>query len=147
MREWSCKASGYELMIRASILRVFTALTRYEDSYATNEKNRFSSEAINSALAFISENSATVTEQRVAEHCGLSLAYFSTLFKNTVGMRFGEYLMKLKIGRAKSLLISTDKSITYIAYETGFSSSSHFICKFREITGYSPLEYRKMYIN
>ena len=143
MREWSHKASGYELMIRANILKIFTFLARCDNSVQNAEKHKYTSDAINSALSYISENSATATEQTTAEHCGLSLTYFSTLFKNTVGMKFGEYLMQLKVGRAKALLLTTDKSITYIAYETGFASSSHFIARFREIEGTTPAKYRR----
>ena len=143
MREWSSKDPGYELMIRANILKIFTALARCKDSDCNSAKTEYSNNAINTALAYISENSATATERSVAEHCGLSLAYFSALFKNTVGVHFGEYLMQLKLGRAKSLLLTTDKSITYIAYETGFSSSSHFIARFRELEGITPASYRR----
>lgn len=143
MREWSKKDPGYELMIRANILKIFTALARCKSSDRGGAKDAYSNNTINSALAYIAENTSTVTERSVATHCGLSLAYFSTLFKNTVGMRFGEYLMQLKIGRAKSLLLTTDKSITYIAYETGFSSSSHFIARFRELEGITPASYRR----
>ena len=143
MREWSRKASGYELMIRANILKIFTHLARCDSSSPSTEKHKCSNEAISSALSYISENCATVTEQSAAEYCGLSLAYFSTLFKNTVGVKFGEYLIQLKVGRAKGLLLTTDKSITYIAYETGFASSSHFIARFREIEGTTPAKFRR----
>ncbi len=143
MREWTKKEPGYELMIRASILKIFTSLARCDDAALSREKSKHPNDIINNALSFISENSATVTEQEAAKRCGLSLAYFSTLFKNTVGMRFAEYLMQLKIGRAKGLLLTTDKSITYIAYETGFASSSHFIARFRELEGTTPAKYRR----
>ena len=142
MREWTQKNPGYELMIRANILRVFTFLARCDASRGKG-KDKSSNDVINIALSYIAENSATVTEQEAAERCGLSLSYFSTLFKNTVGQKFGEYLMQTKIGRAKNLLLTTDKSITYIAYETGFSSSSHFISRFREIENTTPAQYRK----
>lgn len=143
MREWSKKDPGYELMIRANILKILTSLVRSHEAAAAREKDKISNDAINIALSYISENSATVTEQEVAEHCGLSLAYFSTLFKNMVGVKFGDYLLQLKVGRAKGLLLSTDKSITYIAYETGFASSSHFIARFRELEGTTPAKYRR----
>ncbi|MBP3376410.1 MAG: helix-turn-helix domain-containing protein [Clostridia bacterium] len=143
MREWAKKSSGYELMIRANILKIFTILARFNDKSEKRKGGRLSNDAINTALSYISDNFASVTEQDVADHCGLSLAYFSTLFKNTVGVKFGEYLLQLKIGRAKTLLLTTDKSITYIAYETGFASSSHFIARFRELENTTPAKYRK----
>ncbi|MBE6646522.1 MAG: helix-turn-helix domain-containing protein [Ruminococcaceae bacterium] len=143
MREWTRKSSGYELMIRANILKIFTILARSNDKTERHKGGKFSNDAINSALSYTSDNFASVTEQDVAEHCGLSLAYFSTLFKNTVGVKFGEYLLQLKIGRAKTLLLTTDKSITYIAYETGFSSSSHFIARFKELENTTPAKYRR----
>lgn len=143
MREWTNKSPGYELMIRAHILKIFTSLSRCENSLGGIEQSKLPSHAMTDVLSYISENIATVTEQDAAKHSGLSLAYFSTHFKNEIGIKFSEHLMQLKINRAKGLLLSTDKSITYIAYETGFASASHFIARFREIEGITPAKFRR----
>ncbi len=141
MREWEARKAGYEQIIRAGIVKILTLLSRIQNEQSillsTSQSN-----AISRALAYISYNCTTATERSVAEHCGLSLSYFSTLFKSSVGMKFNDYLIRAKLDRAKTLLISTNKSMTYIAFETGFSSSSHFIARFREHEGMTPLKYR-----
>lgn len=143
MREWASKQPGYELIVRANVFKIFTALYRCNDQSVVNIQSNSTNVAINSALSYISSNFATVTEQQAADHCGLSLAYFSTLFKNTVGLKFGEYVMRTRIDRAKHLLLTTNRSITYIAYETGFSSASHFISRFKEFENTTPAYFRR----
>ena len=66
MREWTQKNPGYELMIRANILRVFTFLARCDASRGKG-KDKSSNDVINIALSYIAENSATVTEKEAAE--------------------------------------------------------------------------------
>ncbi len=142
MSEWDKKKEGYEQIIRAGIIKILVKLSRVR-----SEQSKLLSPSPNGiisyALAYISDNCATATERNVADICGLSLSYFSTLFKSSVGVNFNEYLTKAKLEKAKNLLISTDKSMTFIAYETGFSSSSHFIARFKEHEGITPLKFRK----
>ncbi len=142
MDEWNVKNEGFEQIIRAGIIKILIRLSRVK-----TEQSRLLYHSPNSvisyALSYISDNCATVTERSVADSCGLSLSYFSTLFKSSVGVNFNEYLIKAKLEKAKNLLISTDKSMTFIAYETGFSSSSHFIARFKEHEGITPLNFRK----
>ncbi len=139
--EWECKNEGYEQMIRALVLKILTQLSRIQSEQDKNMQS-FAKDSISRVISYISDNFATVTEQSAAEYCGLTVQYFSALFKRSVGMRFSDYLTKSRLDRAKKLLITTDKSMTYIAFETGFSSSSHFISKFKEAEGITPSKYR-----
>lgn len=54
-----------------------------------------------------------------------------------------KYLAKLRLLRAESLLVNTDKSITDISLEVSFNNSSNFTRAFKAFTGQSPSEYRK----
>jgi AraC family transcriptional regulator, transcriptional activator of the genes for pyochelin and ferripyochelin receptors len=64
-------------------------------------------------------------------------------FKQLFGTTVFDYLLKLRMGRAKQLLQDTDKPIHEIAFLTGYSSHSAFTNAFTRHFGYSPLYVRK----
>ena len=98
---------------------------------------------IKKAILYTMEHYQTVTEKEVADLCGLSYHYFSHLFRRTAGRSFSDYLSSLRISEAEKMLLSTEKSITDIAVETGFSTTSYFISRFRMEKGVTPARYRK----
>jgi AraC family transcriptional regulator len=68
--------------------------------------------------------------------------YFCRSFRKSVGMPPYRYLVTRRIERAKELLATTDKDVTEIALEVGFSSHSRFTTAFRRFVGYAPRTYR-----
>lgn len=137
--EWDTKNTGYELMIRADIFRIFACIFR---SFPIETSPLCINEKIQKALVYLSENSDTATEAEVARLCGLSYHHFSAVFKRATARSFKDYLLDLRLHNAKNKLITTNASITQIAYDTGFSSSSHFISQFRRHTGQTPKQFR-----
>jgi AraC-like DNA-binding protein len=77
-----------------------------------------------------------------AEH-HVSYSYLRKMFKKYTGISPGQYQLQLRIMYAKELIISTDKSIKEICYETGFQSIHYFSSLFKQKTGISPSEFRK----
>ncbi len=75
----------------------------------------------------------------------ISPAYLSRLFKKETGMAFGDYVNKLKIEEAASLLLYTEYTDTEISALLGFSSQSYFIKVFRKFIGTTPKKYKKQY--
>lgn len=67
------------------------------------------------------------------------------LFQNHMDISPMEFLRQYRLRRAQALLIDTDQSVTQIAMNTGFHSSSYFSKVFRNIVGMSPLAFRKKY--
>lgn len=65
---------------------------------------------------------------------------FSKHFNN---LSFGEYIRKMRIEKAVTLIQSSAYSLTEIAYLTGFSDQSHFTRIFKKVTGKSPSSFRK----
>ena len=55
----------------------------------------------------------------------MSYYHFCRLFKKVIGKTFVEYQNFIRIRRAEKLLITTDRTITNIAFETGFGSVSY----------------------
>ena len=74
----------------------------------------------------------------------MSASYFSKLFKKGTGFSPYDYLLTVRLDRAKELLRQTDDSIENVAFKTGFNSESNFIYFFKKETGVSPLKFRKI---
>lgn len=95
------------------------------------------------AIRYISHNfSRNLTLDEVADHVHLNPAYFSTLFKQSTGSSFKEYLNMVRIEESKRLLSNTDYSIIDISLATGFEDQSYFSKVFKKYTGLTPKQYR-----
>ncbi|MDE5584581.1 MAG: AraC family transcriptional regulator [Ruminococcus sp.] len=86
-----------------------------------------------------------ITLAEVADYLKISSEYLSRLFKKETGMTFSEYINKLKIEEASSLLLFTERSDIEISSLLGFSSQSYFIKIFRKQMGITPKQYKKQY--
>ncbi len=98
-------------------------------------------------LEYLKDNIATpVTLTDMAKRTGYSPHYFHGIFTSVMGQTPQQYLLQLRIRRAKDLLVRTDRSLAQIAYECGFSSQSYFNLQFRNQTGTTPGQYRKAHM-
>jgi AraC family transcriptional regulator len=82
--------------------------------------------------------------ETMAEEINLSPFHFSRLFKNTAGYSLHQFILGLKIERAKSLIRKRTLSLTEVALLTGFYDQSHFIHTFKRAVGVSPKLFAKM---
>lgn len=78
----------------------------------------------------------------VARAVNTSTFYFCKMFKKYTGLNFTNYLSRLRIEKAKNLLLNPNLRVSEIAYEVGFQSLTHFNRVFKKIIGQSPTEYR-----
>ena len=143
MEEWDKKEIGYELFIRGNIQKIFGIIFRIMNNKGLNVQQTPLSDVMKKALEHVSINYSTTTEIETAKVCGMSYTHFSRTFKSEFKQTFNEYLLFIKLKEAEKMLLSTDKSITEIAIETGFSSSSHFISLFKKNKDITPKQYRK----
>ena len=72
----------------------------------------------------------------------VSPAHFARTFRATFGETPHRYLQRRRVERAMFLLRETDRSVTDICLEVGFSSLPTFSRTFRDIVGVSPIAYR-----
>lgn len=92
---------------------------------------------------YINDNIATEFKlSDLANLAGISQFHFSRLFKKSVGVSPHKYVIQQKIEKAKSLLKNPQLSVTEIAFLCGFNSHSHFGKHFRQLTGFTPKQYR-----
>lgn len=98
---------------------------------------------VKKAIQYISHNfSNPITLEIVANEVHLTPAYFSSLFKQSTGSTFREYLNMVRIEESKRLLSNTDYSLLDIAIATGFEDQSYFSKVFKKYTGLTPKQFR-----
>lgn len=130
----------------AEHIKFNAVLADFLDIFISQSKNKAAEKAgvIEKAEQFIIDNcNADITLEDIAKAVNLSPVYFHKKFKTAKGISPHEYLCEKRIERAKFLLLSGDKQLTEIAFECGFSSSSYFICFFKEKTGMTPKKFRE----
>jgi AraC-like DNA-binding protein len=98
------------------------------------------------ALGHIREHYAeSIPMHRLSEICGMSERSFQRHFKQSFRVGPAVYVRQFRLGKACQLLIETDKTITVIAQETGFSDHSHLVREFTRLLAESPGKYRRRY--
>ncbi|MCR4787215.1 MAG: response regulator [Lachnospiraceae bacterium] len=80
--------------------------------------------------------------QDVAKAVNMSNSRFSTVFSQQSGQTFTEYLIYLRISKAKELLRTTDLKSSKIAHDTGYNDAHYFSYIFKKNVGMTPSEYR-----
>lgn len=85
-----------------------------------------------------------MTVPQLAQLSGFSERHFTRLFQATYQISPLQYLLKIRIRHASSLLRLSTLSISEIAYACGFEDSNYFSRQFHKTMGYSPKEYRRI---
>jgi len=78
----------------------------------------------------------------VAQASGASVFHFCKVFKKTTGLRFTDYVGRVRLEDAKTQLLDPNRWISEIAYDVGFQSLTQFNRVFKRIFGQSPTEFR-----
>lgn len=98
---------------------------------------------IRKALCYIADHySEHLTLDQVADVVQLSPSYFSTLFRQLVGISFREHLCRTRVEESKRLLLSTDYSLANIAIAMGFPDQSYYCKVFKQFIGVTPGKFR-----
>lgn len=108
-------------------------------------KSRFSDFRVRRSLRLMQENfTEEMQMDELARAVGLSRPHFFKLFKKQMGITPNLYLNTLRAEHAITELMTTDKSITDIGFELGFSSQASFTRFFASNVGIPPSEYRRV---
>ena len=95
-------------------------------------------------IRYISDNfNSDVTLESAAKHLHLAPAYLSNLFSKSCGCTLKEYITSFRLSHAKSLLKTTDLSITEICFMCGFNNLASFFRCFKRKLNLTPTEYRR----
>ncbi len=99
---------------------------------------------ITRAKAFIQEHQGeSLRLGQISKAVNSSPFYFCKMFKKATGLNFTDYLSRLRIERAKNLLLNPNLRVSEIAFEVGFQSLTQFNRVFKNAVGHSPTRYRE----
>ncbi|MCS7089438.1 MAG: AraC family transcriptional regulator [Verrucomicrobiota bacterium] len=102
--------------------------------------------ALAQALAYIREHYAQpLPLRKISGQVHLSPHYFCKLFHRTMGMTFTQYLTRVRLERAKDLLLNPALTVGEVATAVGFGSIPHFNRSFKKYTGITPTRYRALH--
>lgn len=130
----------YSDVMLKSIATYITALTLENANYARNPQN---TPLIGETVALINaEFNTDITLAKAAKRLHISPNYLGCVFKKQVGVSFNGYLNRIRLKYACTQLLTTEKYVKEIAYESGFCSSEYFLSVFKKQMGCTPSEYR-----
>lgn len=134
------KENNMELKISDNIYSLLLELLSIKCKDITNiSQNKI----IKNIDNFIEANlDQTIRLDNLAKQVQLSKYYFSRLFKEMTGKSPLKYVTDYKLKKSKYMLLYTNKMITRIAEELGFTDQSHFSRTFKKAEGLSPTEFR-----
>jgi two-component system response regulator YesN len=135
------KLIGCETIGKA--IRVLGENLRRICEYAGSQKSGAYSRPVVKALGYMEECYSSPALSLEAAAAGLSSARFSTSFKSETGVSFTDYLLKLRMEKAKELMRDPNRKIYEIAMMTGYSNIPYFSTAFKKYTGCPPSEYRE----
>jgi len=84
-----------------------------------------------------------ISRDDVADVACLSPSHFSRVVKQSFGHSFTDMLARMRIDKARELLVRSDKSLIHICLDCGFSDQSYFTKVFQKYVGKTPGEYRR----
>ncbi|MEW6402056.1 MAG: substrate-binding domain-containing protein [Chloroflexota bacterium] len=120
-------------------------LGHIEAALARNKKlGTESQRLVRKAMAYIHEHYAEeITRADLARHVNASEGHLAHCFREETGITPMVYVNRYRVNRAKTLLVTTDQSITAVAMAVGFSDNNYFSRVFRQEAGSSPLVFRR----
>lgn len=108
-----------------------------------NYRNHVTRSGLAAAIDYIHNNlNGPISSKKLASVACMSKASFYRYFKNEFGVSPVEYINGKRIEMACKMLNKKRKNVTDVCFELGFSSVSHFIKLFKEMTGLTPKQYQ-----
>ncbi len=142
-RAWYKKESDLSIHLRS---RIITLMDDLLGNFSKNKKRsgkESGRERLRAAVDYIHRNYRdSITLADLSSHTYLSASYISRSFQKYLGISFTGYLTQVRLLHAAALLRG-EKTITEIAYESGFSSPSALIDAFKQHNGITPGQYRR----
>jgi AraC-like DNA-binding protein len=131
----------YESVVK--LLAIFAQHLAMVSNQVIIQQENAESPVITRAKDYICEHqSEKLSLGQVAKAVNMSAFYFCKMFKKVTGVNFTDYLSRVRIEKAKNLLLNPNLRVSEIAFEVGFQSLTHFNRVFKKLLGQSPTDYR-----
>jgi len=144
--EYENRLPGYQQVLRSlaeavthQIIRGVLKVTKHADVIS----DKFDIERM---VEYMNQNyGEKLSNNELAQIVNMSPSHFIRTFKKEIGLSPMDYLIRVRIDKAKQLLRTNTKSITEVSLQCGFNSASHFSSSFARHTGMTPSGYQKSY--
>lgn len=122
---------------------IMSALSRIEQLSVTSDFNSL----VKSALLYMERNfqNPNLSIVDIATGCNVNANYLCGTFKSVTGETINHYVNNLRISKAKSLILDTNKSIAEISSLCGFNDAKYFCKVFAKYTNYTPTNFKKKF--
>ena len=98
---------------------------------------------VEKVLNFIEANHHRPLElQEVALKMGYSAAYLTDMIRRKTGRTIKQWIIETRMNTARKLLLNTEKSVTQIAHQAGYTDTGYFIRQFKKLHGNTPHSWR-----
>ncbi|PHA02513.1 AraC family transcriptional regulator [Bacillus pseudomycoides] len=139
VNSWNAKLPGYEFMTKTLLQQLLIAI--YQNIKKQN-RNYSTSLKVEKIIEYMHQNiNSKITLTELSEMVQLSPTYLSRAFKDTTGYSVIEFFNKIKIDKAKELIIEGNKKVKEVAQTLGFADEFYFSRIFKRIEGISPSEF------
>jgi AraC-like DNA-binding protein/ligand-binding sensor protein len=129
-----------------AIVELLKVFAQYLSDHASRQALACSEEEprpVASAKEYVQKHvEEPISLEQVVEHVHVSRFYFCKLFKKATGMTLTEYVARVRVEKAKSLLVDHSLRISEVVFAAGFGSIPHFNSVFKRHVGMAPTEYR-----
>lgn len=148
IRHYNTLNDSEEIILQSLILELIHTITRDSSQRIESRDSVNNHMMIEDSLKYIKEHlTEDLSLETVAKYVSLSPTYFHSTFKKAVGKTLRDYTEEQRIKKAIHILLTTNYSLTQIAYECGFSSQSYFSYVFKRKMKVTPREYVKEIYN
>lgn len=123
----------------------FTYLQRdYTETMLFSQEVSVEMNYIPQILEYIRRNYASISVKNVSDHFHISTSYLNRIFKLHTNSTVVKTIQHERMEAAERLLTQTNLSIQKIAEKVGYNDITHFIRSFKQHSGYTPLQFRKL---
>lgn len=127
--------AGRDFALRALGYRFFHLLARQQAPRPANARAAY----VTAAISFLNRNfSHPLSIAEVASYVGIDRRYFSEIFRDATGTSPQEYLLRLRIAKARELLSETNLSVAAVAQSVGYADALYFSRLYHRKTGAAP---------
>ena len=149
LKEMNEASLGYEVAIHSRLCLTFLKLIRIwqDEGISFDDLTDYISSTettMSNVLEYIDQHFEDNLKVRdLAAMCGMSYSNFAKSFMNAYGRSCKDYLEMVRVEKAEEMLKFTDRSLSDMAQDLGYSDSSHFVREFKKHKGVTPGSFRK----
>lgn len=134
--------SGLKMKVKQFFIRLEQEVRSYQEQDDSSGKNML----LHCREYLENHYMEEISLEQIAEKYYFNPSYFSSIFKNMFDLTFSEYLIELRMGKARQLLLETGNKVKEISTMVGYRDANYFVRSFKKYYGMTPEEYRRQMV-